>query len=53
MILKIKLHAFNINKNVDIENIKENIDNINNNEFFFRFKKKIISFKITIKKKCI
>ena len=40
IILKIKFHAFNINENVDIENIEKNIDNINDNEFFFDSRKK-------------
>ena len=40
MILKIKLHAFNINKNVDIENIEKDIYNINDNEFSFNSRKK-------------
>ena len=39
IILKIKLHAFNINENVDIKNIKKDIDNINDNESSFDSKK--------------
>ena len=40
MILKIKFHAFNINKDVDIENIEKNVYNMNNNNKFFNSKKK-------------
>ena len=32
MVLKIKLHAFNISENVDIGNIEKNIYDINDNE---------------------
>ena len=40
MILKVKLHALNINKNVDIGNIEDNVYNINENEFSFDLRKK-------------
>ena len=39
MILKVKLHAFNISENVDIGNIEEDIYDINDNEFFFDSRK--------------